>query len=204
MHISEGVLSLPVIAGGWVIGAAGVAVGLKKTAVDRLPKTALVSATLFLASLVHVPVGPSSIHLTLLGLSGWLLGWPALPALFVALLLQGILFQFGGLLSLGANTVIMGAAALSGCAVRILSGGFRKVPRPGPVLAVSAFFAGFTAVIAGAVLVVAALVLSANELRATAALIMAANVPLAFVEGALTLFIVLFLAKVKPNVFESP
>jgi cobalt/nickel transport system permease protein len=204
MHISEGVLSLPVIAGGWAIGAAGVAVGLKKTAAERLPKTALVSATLFLASLVHVPVGPSSIHLTLLGLSGWLLGWPALPALFIALLLQGILFQFGGLLSLGANTAIMGAAALSGYAARFLFGGFRASLRPGPALAGSAFLAGFAAVIAGSALVVAALVLSANELRATAALIMAANVPLAFVEGALSLFIVLFLAKAKPDVLESP
>jgi cobalt/nickel transport system permease protein len=196
MHISEGVLSLPVIAGGWAIGAGLVAIGLKKTPVEQLPKTALVSAALFLASLVHVPVGPSSIHLTLLGLSGYLLGWPAIPALFVALLLQGLLFQFGGLLSLGANTVIMGAAALSGYAMRLV---FR---RPGG-LAVSAFLAGFTAVITGAVLVVLALVLSANELRTTAALIMAANIPLAFVEGALTLFIVLFLVKTKPDVLKS-
>ena len=203
MHISEGVLSLPVIAGGWALGALGVAVGLKKTAAERLSKTALLSATLFLASLVHVPVGPSSIHLTLLGLSGWLLGWPALPALFVALLLQGILFQFGGLLSLGANTTIMGAAALSGYAARLLFGGFPRLLRPRPALAVSAFLAGFAAVITGSVLVVAALVLSANELRATAALIMAANIPLAFIEGALTLSIVLFLAKAKPNVLES-
>jgi cobalt/nickel transport system permease protein len=204
MHISEGVLSLPVIAGGWAVGAAGVAFGLKKTAVDRLPKTALISAALFLASLVHVPVGPSSIHLTLLGLSGWLLGWPALPALFIALLLQGILFQFGGLLSLGANTAVMGAAALSGYAARLLFGGFRTTLRPGPSLAASAFLAGFAAVITGAALVLTALVLSANELRATAALIMAANVPLAFIEGALTLFIVMFLAKAKPDVLESP
>ncbi|MDR1400109.1 MAG: cobalt transporter CbiM [Treponema sp.] len=204
MHISEGVLSLPVIAGGWVIGTLGVAVGLRKTAVEQLSKTALVSATLFLASLVHVPVGPSSIHLTLLGLSGWLLGWPALPALFVALLLQGILFQFGGLLSLGANMAIMGVATLSGYVARLLFGVFSGILRSRATLAVSAFLAGFAAVIAGSVLVVAALVLSANELQATAALIMAANVPLAFVEGGITLSIILFLAKVKPDVLESP
>jgi cobalt/nickel transport system permease protein len=203
VHISEGVLSLPVLAGAWALGAAGLARGLKKTAVERIPKTALLSATLFLASLVHVPVGPSSVHLTLLGLSGWLLGWPVLPALFAALLLQGLLFQFGGLLSLGANTVIMGAAALSGYAARLLFGGFRAAPRPGPALAASAFLAGFVAVISGSALVVAALALSAADLRTTAALIMAANVPLALVEGALTLFIVLLLARLKPNVLES-
>jgi cobalt/nickel transport system permease protein len=64
---------------------------------------------------------------------------------------------------------------------------------------VSAFLAGFLAVITGSLLVILALVLSSNELRPTAALIMAANVPLALVEGVLTLFIVLFLSRVKPD-----
>jgi hypothetical protein len=93
----------------------------------------------------------------------------------------------------------MGAAALSGHAVRLLFGGFRASLRTGPALAGSAFLADFAAVTAGSVLVVTALVLSANELRTTAA-----NVPLAFVEGALTLFIVLFFARAKPDVLELP
>jgi cobalt/nickel transport system permease protein len=70
MHISEGVLSLPVIVGGWAAAAGGLALGLKKTPVEKLPETALVAGVLFLASLVHVPVGPSSVHLTLLGVAG--------------------------------------------------------------------------------------------------------------------------------------
>jgi cobalt/nickel transport system permease protein len=192
MHISEGILSLPVISGGWVLGGAGVALGLKKTSVEALPKTALVSSVLFLSSLVHVPLGPSSIHLTLLGLAGFLLGFSALPALFVSLFLQGLLFQFGGFMSLGVNTSIMGCAALSGFTVRAL---FR-----GKCRAVSAFLAGFLAVITGSLLVILALVLSSNELRPAAALIMAANIPLALVEGVLTLFIVLFLSRIKPDV----
>jgi cobalt/nickel transport system permease protein len=137
MHISEGVLSPPVLAAGWVLAAGGLAVGLKKTPVEKLPETALVSAALFLAGLVHVPLGPSSIHLTLLGIAGIMLGWSAVPALFIALFLQGLLFQFGGLLSLGVNTVSMGLAALSGCLV------FRLIPArlklPG------AFLGGFVA-----------------------------------------------------------
>jgi cobalt/nickel transport system permease protein len=134
MHISEGVLSAPVIAVGWAAAAAGISVGLKKTAAQKLPETALVSSVLFLASLVHVPLGPSSIHLTMLGLAGILLGWSAVPALFIALLLQAMLFQFGGLLSLGVNTTVMGAAALSAFGV------WRLFPRekdaaPGSMLA---------------------------------------------------------------------
>ena len=200
MHISEGVLSMPVIAGGWALGAAGLAIGLKKTPVEEVPKTALLSSVLFLSSLVHVPLGPSSIHLTMLGLAGYLLGFSALPALFAALLLQGLLFQFGGLVSLGANTTIMGCAALSAFAARVLT---RRVLTRGRRRLAGAFLSGFIAVITGSLLVTAALVLSSNELAATAALIMAANIPLALVEGALTLLIVLFLEKTKPDALEQ-
>jgi cobalt/nickel transport system permease protein len=164
---------------------------LKKTPPEKLPETALVSAVLFLASLVHVPLGPSSIHLTLLGLAGIMLGWSAVPALFIALLLQGLLFQFGGLLSLGVNTTVMGTAALAGGAI------FRLTPeklRPG-----AAFAGGFTAVITGTVLVTAALVLSDSGLKATAALLFAANLPLAVVEGIISVFITAFLSKLLPG-----
>ncbi|GHV76529.1 cobalt transporter CbiM [Spirochaetia bacterium] len=190
MHISEGVLSPPVLAAGWALAAGGLAVGLKKTPVAKLPETALVSAVLFLASLVHVPVGPSSIHLTLLGLAGILLGWSAVPALFIALFLQGLLFQFGGLLSLGVNTVSMGTSALVAFSV------FRLLPKKLPVL--GAFAGGFAAVLIGTLIVVTALWVSDNDLKATAALLFAANVPLAAVEGLISVFIVAFLLKMAP------
>jgi cobalt/nickel transport system permease protein len=191
MHISEGVLSAPVLAAGWSLTAAGLGAGLRKTRAEDLPKTALISGVLFLISLVHVPLGPSSIHLTLLGLAGALLGWSAIPALFTALLLQGLLLQFGGLLSLGVNTAVMGSAALAGYAV------FRAAPRRFRLPA--AFAAGFIAVMAGAVLVTAALFFSNGNLALTAGLIFAANLPLAAVEGIITVLLVLFLARTLPD-----
>jgi cobalt/nickel transport system permease protein len=191
MHISEGVLSMPVIAAGWAIAAGGLAVGLKKTPADKLPRTALVSSVLFLASLVHVPIGPSSIHLTLLGLAGALLGWSVVPALFIALLLQGLLFQFGGLLSLGVNTAIMSLAALSGFCLSTILRGKLKIP--------GGFLAGFMAIITGSALVVLCLFLSDHNLAAAATMIFAANVPLAVVEGIITVFMTVLLAKVLPE-----
>jgi cobalt/nickel transport system permease protein len=191
MHISEGVLSVPVIAAGWAWAAAGLSVGLKKTAASGLPETALVSSVLFLASLVHVPLGPSSIHLTMLGLAGILLGWSAVPALFIALLLQGMLLQFGGLLSLGVNTAVMGTAALAAYAV------WRLFPvRAKPA---AAFAAGFIAVMTGSALVTLSLFLSSKDLAVTAALIFAANLPLALVEGVITAFCVFFLRRLLPQ-----
>jgi cobalt/nickel transport system permease protein len=38
------------------------------------------------ASLIHVPIGPSNAHLILNGLVGLLLGWGAFPAILVALI----------------------------------------------------------------------------------------------------------------------
>jgi cobalt/nickel transport system permease protein len=195
MHISEGILSPPVLAAGWALAAGGLAVGLKKTPAEKLPETALVSAALFLASLVHIPLGPSSIHLTLLGLAGILLGWSAVPALFIALLLQGLLFQFGGLLSLGVNTAVMGTAALAGSGVyRLLLPRIRLKLRLLP-----AFVAGFAAVITGTVLVCTALFFSDTDLKAAAALLFAANLPLAAVEGVISAFITAFLSKTLPQ-----
>ncbi|GMO42917.1 MAG: cobalt transporter CbiM [Termitinemataceae bacterium] len=195
MHISEGVLSPPVLAAGWALATGGIAIGLKKTPIEKLPQTALVAGVLFLASLVHVPVGPSSVHLTFLGLAGILLGFSSVPALFIALFLQGLLFQFGGLLSLGINTASMGTAALIGSFI------FNIFPKK--VKVIGAFAASFTAVLVGTVIVVAALYFSDKDLKTTAALLFAANVPLAVVEGFISVFIVGFLSKIKPDLLRG-
>jgi cobalt/nickel transport system permease protein len=112
MHISEGVLSAPVLVAGAAITVVGCAVGLKKMDYDRIPQVAILSSTFFVASLVHVPIGPSSVHLLLNGITGLLLGWAAFPAILVALTLQSILFQFGGITALGVNTVNVVVPAL--------------------------------------------------------------------------------------------
>jgi cobalt/nickel transport system permease protein len=111
--------------------------------------------------------------------------------LFIALFLQGLLFQFGGLLSLGVNTVAMGTAALTGSMV------YRALPKK--IRLAGAFTGGFAAVIAGTLVVTAALVFSDGDLRGTAALLFAANLPLAAVEGVVSLFVMAFLSKILPD-----
>ena len=95
MHISEGVLSGPVLLSGAALAVAGTAIGLKKLDYDQVAKVGMLSAAFFVASLIHVPIGPSNAHLILNGLVGLLLGWAAFPAILVALVLQAVLFQFG-------------------------------------------------------------------------------------------------------------
>ncbi|MDR2710086.1 MAG: cobalt transporter CbiM [Burkholderiales bacterium] len=196
MHISEGVLSAPVIAVGWVAAAGGVAWGLRKLQPERIPHVAVIAAALFLAALVRFPIGPTSMHLTLLGLAGVLLGWSAVPALFIALMLQAILFQFGGLVSLGANTTIMGVAALTGGLVFRLFG--TRLP-----MMLRAFASGFMAVVVGTVLLCAALWLSNSDFRGTLPLIAATQLALALIEGVVTALIVGFMARSMPRLLAS-
>ena len=112
MHISEGVLSPAVLGAGAVLAAAGIVIGLRKLDYDRLMTVAILAAAFFVGSLIHVPIGPSSVHLILNGLLGMLLGWAAFPSIFVALMLQAILFQYGGITVLGVNTFNMAFPAV--------------------------------------------------------------------------------------------
>lgn len=77
----------------------------------------LLASAAFVSSLVQLPVAGVSVHLGLFGLLGVLLGRRAFPVVFAALLFQALLFQHGGLLSLGINALNMGAGALAGWAV---------------------------------------------------------------------------------------
>ena len=113
MHISEGILSGSVLIAGWAGSMAGISYGLKKTEPEKIVRTALISSAFFLASLVNVRIGPSSTHLTLLAPMGLILGSSVVPAVFVALLLQAVLFHFGGLLVLGVNTFVMAFSAFT-------------------------------------------------------------------------------------------
>jgi cobalt/nickel transport system permease protein len=198
MHISEGVLSAPVLMTGAVLAAAGTAVGLKKLDYEKVPQVAVLSAAFFIASLVHVPIGPSGVHLAVNGLVGLLLGWVAFPAILVGLLLQAILFQYGGLTSLGVNTVIMSLPAVI-CFFVFKSG--TRGHKPG-VSMVSSFLCGFGAVLMGCLMVALALVSTGKSFVNVAKIIVVAHLPVMVIEGIITTACINFLKKVKPEILE--
>lgn len=198
MHISEGVLSGPVLVSGAVLAAAGTAVGLKKLDYDRIAQTGILSAAFFVASLIHVPIGPSAVHLILNGLVGILLGWAAFPAILVALALQAVFFQFGGITTLGVNTMIMAAPAV------VVYGLFRyaTAKRPATILPV-AFCCGALAVFLGAVMVGLALVFSEEGFWKVSAMVVAAHLPVMLIEGIITALCVAFIRKVQPTMLPG-
>jgi cobalt/nickel transport system permease protein len=80
VHISDGVLPLWLVAGAGVATAGLAAVTLPRLADADVPKTAVMAAAFFTASLLAFPVGGTGIHLSLTGLTGAMLGAAAFPA----------------------------------------------------------------------------------------------------------------------------
>jgi cobalt/nickel transport system permease protein len=198
MHISEGVLSAPVLIAGALLSAGGVAVGLKKMTYDRIPQVAVLSSAFFVASLIHVPIGPASGHLVLNGLLGILLGWMAFPSILVALSLQALLFQFGGFTVLGVNTFNMAVPAII---AYIFFGPLIRKENTS-VIAVAGFLAGMTGILLGALLIAGTLVMTGESFMNVATVIIITHVPVMIIEGIITAFGVLFLKKVKPEILE--
>ncbi len=199
-HIPDGVLSAPVLIGGAVVAAAGIALGLRALEERDLPKTAILSAAFFVGSLVSVPIGPSSLHLLLGGLMGIVLGLATFPAVFVGLLLQATMFGFGGLTTLGVDTVNMALpGVVLGCLARPLLARASLAGRAvigGGVAALSVFAT------AGGVAV--ALALSSSDYLPSLPVVMATSLPLALVEAVATGFVVAHLARVKPEALALP
>ena len=200
MHIVDGVLSAPVLVGGGALAAAGVAIGLRRMDTDDLPRVGVLSAAFFVASLIHLPIGPTNAHLLLGGLTGLVLGWAAFPAILVALILQAVFFGFGGVTVLGVNLVV---TALPAVAVGILAGpAVRRLELP--AAAVAAGLAGAGAVVTSALLVALALGLGGESFRLAAELALVAHLPIAAVEGVVTAMAVVLLRRVRPGVLAAP
>jgi cobalt/nickel transport system permease protein len=200
MHISEGVLSPPVLVAGAVLTAVGVAVGLNKMDNEKIPRVAVLTAAFFVASLIRVPVGPSSVHLILNGLLGLVLGWTAFPAILVGLVLQAILFQFGGLTTLGVNTFIMAMPAIL---CYYLFGRSISSKHPGAATAL-AFACGFCAVLFSSLLLAMCLIFTGESFMQAAKILVLAHLPVMFLEGLIVAFCLAFLMKVKPELLGVP
>jgi cobalt/nickel transport system permease protein len=205
MHIDEGLLAtstpgLLVMGAGAVVAAAGTAIGLRKLDYERMPQTAMLSATFFVASLIHVPLGFTSVHLVLNGLVGLILGWAAFPALLIALGLQAVFFGFGGPMTLGLNTTAMALPAVA-CYYLLRRG---TCARSDAVATAAAFCAGALAILLSAAIVGVSLLAAGEHFSVIWKLVLLAQLPVAAIEGFVTASVVAFLRKVRPEMLQSP
>jgi cobalt/nickel transport system permease protein len=199
MHISEGVLDPLILAGGGALSIAGIVVGLKMMRHDEVPKVGVLTAAFFVASLVHVPIGPASAHLVLNGLVGLLLGWACFPAILVALALQTVFFQYGGITVLGVNTANMALPALLAYLL------FRPMLRGGRGwTAAGGFLAGSSGVLGAGVMVALALALTGKPFLPAAQTVLVVHIPVMAVEGIVTSIIVVFIKRIRPEMLFAP
>ncbi|MBK1693916.1 cobalamin biosynthesis protein CbiM [Chromatium weissei] len=198
-HIPDGVLSAPVLIGGAVLSIGLLTIALRRLDDERLPAAAVLSAAFFVSSLVTIPIGPTSVHLLLNGLMGLLLGWTAIPALFVALLLQAAFFGYGGILVLGVNTLNMALPALL-CAV-LFTPWLRRIA-PAQCFWIGAA-AGLFGVLFTGGLVALSLSLSGEAFHTAAEVLFASYLPLALVEALMTGTVLTFLQRVSPELLNS-
>ncbi len=192
MHIADGIIATEIC-----VAADAACLGTlylmgRDTDPDEIPRMGFVGAALFAVSLVHFPVAGTAMHLALLGLAGVLLGLRAVPVVFLALLFQSLIFQHGGLITLGLNTLNMSAGALAAWVV------WRALPSPEPV---RAFLAGVAGILLPATLVISEFLVTGYG-RGILVLYGAYAVT-AVVEGLLTVSVVGFLRRTQPDILEK-
>jgi cobalt/nickel transport system permease protein len=201
VHISDGVLSPIFLAIGFAVAVILLIPAVIRVQEDEIPRIGLLTAAFFVASLIHVRIGITSVHLLLTGLVGVVLGRRAPLAIAVALPLQAFLLGHGGFTALGVNAVVMTVPALVAGALFRLFCDTRPI-RPARAMAVG-MFVGAVAVILTAALYASVLMIAGVEdfwLIATAGFVM--HLPLAAIEALIVGFAAGYLARVKPELLR--
>jgi len=207
MHIPDGFLSLQVSAATAALSLGGFALAIKraqKKLKERLiPIMGVLSAFVFAAQMFNFPVAA--------GTSGHLLGgmltavivgpWAATIVISCVLIIQSLLFQDGGLIALGANIFNMAIAGTwSGWLLYLF---VRKIFPWRAGFYVGVFIGAWFSVVVAAAVTAAELGLSGT---ATLSVVFMAMVGVHAVigigEGIITLLVVMFLKKVKPELIS--
>jgi len=133
MHIPDGFLSLPVSLVFWGISIVLIGIAVRKTRESfgerQAPLMGVMAAFIFAAQMINFPVaGGTSGHLLGGALAAIVLGpWAGMLVMTTVIFVQGLLFQDGGLLAMGANIFNMGLlTALIGFGVYRLHGIFGR------------------------------------------------------------------------------
>jgi len=212
MHIPDGILPVSVTAGGYAATAAMTwysirRINRKPNHHEDIPKASLLTAAFFVASWIHIPLPPTSVHLVLNGLLGALLGYFAFPAILIGLFFQAVMFQHGGLTTLGVNAVIMGFPAIIGSYIfRLRALGGKENLK---TTAIFGFLCAAVALGLSVALFMLILLtnmpanLDADAERHAIYTLAIAHLPLMAIEGVITAMLAVFLQRVQPRILEG-
>ena len=202
MHLPDGIVPIEFALAGYGASAAMAALALSRIKAlpdpnAEIPRVAMLTTVFFAASLVAIPVPPTSVHLMLAGLMGVMLGWFSVPAILVGLFLQAVLFGHGGITTLGLNGLILGLPALM--AFGIWRVGARHWPDVAGFAAGSGAVAAALAIFAAIVLAGLPVTLDARAERVALGVFLLAHLPLAVAEGVVVMALLRVLRRVEPR-----
>lgn len=212
MHIPDGFVPPSICIAGYAITGGVTWYSLQQIKKDsnpqkKIPRASLFTAAFFVASLIHIPLPPASIHLVLNGMMGAILGYYSFLAILIGLFFQTVMFQHGGLSTLGINAVIMGIPALF--AYHIFHINNRSNTRKKIWTQILAFCAGAGSLILSATLFTVIIITNiTSELDAQTEinaiyLSLISYVIQAIIEGAFTVMLISFLEQVKPEILRQ-
>ncbi|MBR8840301.1 MAG: energy-coupling factor ABC transporter permease [Stigonema ocellatum SAG 48.90 = DSM 106950] len=211
MHIPDGFLNLPVILVTWIIAIGLIALALGRAQAEyqerAVPLMGVCAAFIFAAQMINFPIpGGTSGHLLGGTLAGALLGpWAGSLVMVVVFIVQGVVFQDGGLTALGANIFNMGLIGTFGGyylyrTVRFAVG--RDTLR-GMVVATA--IAAWTSVVVAAVMCALELALSGTITLVVALTAMASwHVLIGIGEALITVISLSFIWRTRPDLFYDP
>ncbi|WP_418179026.1 cobalt transporter CbiM [Aliarcobacter lanthieri] len=197
MHISDGVLSLEVTIVSTIVSFGFLIYSFKNLTNEKISLSAAFSALFFIASFIHIPFGFTQIHLMLIGFIGIFLGNLAIFSISLALILQALLLGYGGISSLGANILIMG---VSSYVVYLL---FKLEILKRLNEKIRFFLVGFLGVFIASLSLFLLLIFSKQEYEKVAYSILIINIPTMILEGVITLFLLIYIKKVMPNLLKD-
>jgi cobalt/nickel transport system permease protein len=200
VHIDDGVLAWPWWSGGFAVTGILALFGAWRIRDEEIPQIAILTAAFFVASLIHVPVPPTSVHLLLNGLVGVILGRRAALAIPLGLFLQAALLGHGGLFALGVNSCILLLPALLAWQTFAL---LQRVPLLRRQWFAIGLIIGLSTALATIILNCFALTWGGEaDLSTPAKFVVLANLPVVPVEGIILGFTLNFLALVKPEMLR--
>jgi cobalt/nickel transport system permease protein len=206
MHIPDGFLSLAISLALWALTIVLLAVAVRRSGDElgerQIPLMGVMAAFIFAAQMINFPVaGGTSGHLLGGALAAITLGpWPAMLVMASVIGVQGLLFQDGGLVVMGANIFNMGLlTALTGYGLyRSVLGRSRGVR-----LAVAGV-AAWLSVMAGALVTALQLWLSGTaSLGIVVPAMLGVHALIGIGEALITVAALTFILRTRPDLLEA-
>ena len=211
MHIPDGFLNLPVSLVTWVIAIGLIVVALKRAQVEykekAVPLMGVCAAFIFAAQMINFPIpGGTSGHLLGGTLAGALLGpWAGSLVMAAVFIVQGTMFQDGGLTVLGANIFNMGLIGTFGgyYLYRVIRFALGRDRIQGMVI--GAAVAAWLSVVIASIICAFELALSGTVPLAVAITAMASwHILIGIGEAIITCIALSFIWRTRPDLFYDP